>query len=235
MNLTYLLKRFFAVLGLSFVLFACTGSAVMAVSNLVPEPVQPANPTENEVAPNNTVPEPGLLEEWGPPGTLLSIVFGGIFWIVKAVNEGKSIDVDRYKEIATEADSRASVEIGKVYKRLDDVEAKLDEAINSRDEYRALLEEKKRLWHIDYLAQERRHREQLESQHDILVVEIATRRKLEKILADHGISYPDTPPPYTDTMLSEVTKEDLDRADEAVEAATGEMPVVAEIVDDDKE
>lgn len=167
---------------------------------------------------------PGVLEQFGPPGVLITTTLTGILMIIKSVNEGKKIDVTTYKERAADAETRSNAEIGKVHKKLEEVEAKLDEVIADRDEYRETLEDKKAFFTQQVLEMERRHQRELEDMHSALMVEIHVRHRLERLLAENGIQVPDTPPPYTRSMQKDVT--DDEKAE--VAAATNSMRVIRE-------
>jgi hypothetical protein len=71
---------------------------------------------------------------------------------------------------------------------------------------------------------ERRHQRELEDMHSALMVEVHTRHRLERILAENGIAVPQTPPPYTQSMKAEVTVQDRVEAT----ASTASMRVLRE-------
>lgn len=168
--------------------------------------VSEATPAPNAAVTNTS--GPSIIEQFGPPGVIITTVLTGILMIVKAVNEGKNIDVTTYKERAADAETRSNEEIGKVHKKLDDLEKKLDEVIADRDEYRDALEERKAQFTQQILDMEKRHQRELEDMHAALMIEVHTRHRLERLLAQNGIQVPDTPPPYTKSMKESVTPQD---------------------------
>jgi hypothetical protein len=167
---------------------------------------------------------PGVLEQFGPPGVIITTILTGILMIVKSINEGKKIDVTTYKERAADAEARSNEEIGKVHKKLGELEKKLDEVIADRDEYRDTLEERKAHFTQQILDMERRHQRELEDMHSALMIEVHTRHKLERILAENGIAVPQTPPPYTRSMKEEITVQDRVEAS----ASTASMRIIRE-------
>ena len=144
--------------------------------------------------------DPGLIEQFGPPSVIISTVLGGILLIFRSINEGKKIDVTTYKERAAEAEARSNAEIGKVHKKLGELEKKLDDVIKDRDSYRNTLEERKAHFTAQILDMEKRHQRELEDMHAALMIEVHTRHALERLLAENGIKVPGTPPPYTKEM-----------------------------------
>lgn len=133
------------------------------------------------------VEDPGTLEEFGPPGVLISTVLGGIVLIIRNINEGKRIDVQLYKDRAAEAENRSNTEIGKAQKRVEDIEKRIDQIISDRDAYRTTLEQKKAYFSQQLLDLERRHQEAILGTHETLTTQLAVRYELEKILIGHGI------------------------------------------------
>lgn len=167
---------------------------------------------------------PGVLEQFGPPGVIITTVLTGVLMIIKSINEGKKIDVTTYKERAADAETRSNEEIGKVHKKLGELEKKLDEVIADRDEYRDTLEERKASFTQQVLEMERRHQRELEDMHAALMVEVHTRHRLERVLAENGIQVPQTPPPYTRSMKLDITVQD--RVDAT--ASTASMKAIRE-------
>jgi hypothetical protein len=230
-------RKILAVVGLTIAaLFFCSTTASSAAlpdpettlgpgaAATIPDPSK-SNPSLQTTPQGSTVSNPGVLEEFGPPGVLITTILTGILMISRSINEGKKIDVTTYKERATDAETRANEEIGKVHKKLQELEAKLDEVIMDRDEYRNSLEERKAHWTDQFLSLEKRHQQELESVHAALMVEVHTRHKLERILAENGIQIPETPPPYTRAMKEEVTPQERAEADQAV-IDTGRIPKI---------
>ena len=192
---------------------ATQGSSISAMGLTDPYP-QPTAP----------ITDPGVLEQFGPPGIIITTVLTGILMIVKAVNEGKKIDVTTYKERAADAETRSNAEIGKVHKKLAELEKKLDEVIADRDEYRDTLEERKAHFTQQILDMETRHRRELEDMHAALMIEVHVRHRLERLLVTNGIQVPDTPPPYTRSMKEAVTPQDARDA----EHSTTSMKIIRE-------
>lgn len=212
-----------ALLGTASMADASVNPATSVTQTLVPTTTPAPNPAKDPAA----VPQsssPGVLEQFGPPGVIITTVLTGILMIVKSINEGKKIDVTTYKERAADAEARSNEEIGKVHKKLGELEKKLDEVIADRDEYRDTLEERKAQFTQQVLEMERRHQRELEDMHSALMVEVHTRHKLERILAENGIRVPHTPPPYTRSMKEEVTVQDRVEAS----ASTASMRIIRE-------
>lgn len=172
-------------------------------STTAPAPDPAKDPTK--VAQSSS---PGVLEQFGPPGVIITTVLTGVLMIIKSINEGKKIDVTTYKERAADAETRSNEEIGKVHKKLGELEKKLDEVIADRDDYRDTLEERKASFTKQVLEMERRHQRELEDMHAALMVEVHTRHRLERVLAENGIQVPHTPPPYTRSMKLDITVQD---------------------------
>lgn len=212
-----------ALLGTASVTDASAHPISSVSQALVPTTTPAPNPAKDPAAAAQSS-SPGVLEQFGPPGVIITTVLTGILMIVKSVNEGKKIDVTTYKERAADAEARSNEEIGKVHKKLGELEKKLDEVIADRDEYRDTLEERKASFTKQVLEMERRHQRELEDMHSALMVEVHTRHKLERILAENGIRVPQTPPPYTRSMKEEVTVQDRVEAT----ASTASMRVIRE-------
>lgn len=190
---------------------------------LVPTP-KPTSGSAQDPVGTAKAESPGVLEQFGPPGVIITTVLTGVLMIIKSINEGKKIDVTTYKERAADAEARSNEEIGKVHRKLGELEKKLDEVIADRDEYRDTLEERKAHFTQQILDMERRHQRELEDMHSALMVEVHTRHRLERLLAENGISVPQTPPPYTQSMKAAVTVEDRAEAS----ASTASMRVLRE-------
>lgn len=131
------LKKILTVLGLSFViLFSATGSSI-AENNPAPAPhtvTQAVAPVEEKSDASNT------LLQYGPVGGILSVVIGGAIMILKAVNEGKTINVQHYKDRAELANNEAAGDMKKLRDQMNSMELKLDEVLADRDELRETLE-----------------------------------------------------------------------------------------------
>jgi hypothetical protein len=212
-----------ALLGTASVADASATPITSASQTLVPTPSPAPNPAKDPSEAAQTS-SPGVLEQFGPPGVIITTVLTGVLMIIKSINEGKKIDVTTYKERAADAEARSNEEIGKVHKKLGELEKKLDEVIADRDEYRDTLEERKAHFTQQVLDMERRHQRELEDMHSALMVEVHTRHKLERILAENGIRVPQTPPPYTRSMKEEVTVQDRVEAS----ASTASMRIIRE-------
>lgn len=203
------MKNFYKYLAVIIIaLGALFGMVGMASASSIPSPTPPP-------AVSAVVDDPGVVEEYGPPGVIVTTVLTGILMIVRSVNEGRKIDVTTYKERATDAETRSNEEIGKVHKKLSELETKLDEVIADRDEYRNSLEERKAQFTQQILDMEKRHQRELEDMHAALMIEVHTRHKLERLLAEKGIQVPETPPPYTRSMREAVTPEEKKQADQS--------------------
>lgn len=198
------------------------GSSAHAMSSGDPSSAGSSGTSKVTEAPSGdaVVPDPGLIEQFGPPSVLISTVLGGILLIFRSINEGKKIDVTTYKERAAEAEARSNAEIGKVHKKLGELEKKLDDVIKDRDEYRNTLEERKAHFTAQILDMEKRHQRELEDMHAALMIEVHTRHALERLLAENGIKIPGTPPPYT--------KEMKDAAQREVDSTTQALKVLRE-------
>lgn len=211
-----------ALLGSASVVDAAASPSTSVSQELTPTPA-PTPKTQDPVTASQPG-SPGALEQFGPPGLIITTVLTGVLMIIKSINEGKKIDVTTYKERAADAEARSNEEIGKVHKKLGELEKKLDDVIADRDEYRDTLEERKAHFTQQILDMERRHQRELEDMHSALMVEVHTRHRLERILAENGISVPQTPPPYTRSMREDVTVEDHVEAT----ASTASMRVIRE-------
>jgi hypothetical protein len=209
-----------AIIAIALV-FAVFGTATVAQAvgtDIVVESIAtpPADPVPATTTPSAS--NPGVLEQFGPPGVIITTILTGVLMIVRSINEGKKIDVTTYKERAADAETRSNEEIGKVHKKLAELEVKLDEVIADRDEYRNTLEERKQQFTQQVLDMEKRHQRELEDMHAALMIEVHTRHRLERLLAEHGITVPETPPPYTKSMRDAVTpKERVEAAQSATE------------------
>lgn len=212
-----------ALLGAASVADAAAQPLVSVTQTLTPTPTTASDPAKDPAGVTQSSP-PGVLEQFGPPGVIITTILTGVLMIVKSINEGKKIDVTTYKERAADAETRSNEEIGKVHKKLGELEKKLDEVIADRDEYRETLEERKASFTQQVLEMERRHQKELEDMHSALMVEVHTRHRLERLLAENGIAVPQTPPPYTRSMKLDVTVQD--RVDAT--ASTASMRVLRE-------
>lgn len=188
------------------VFLGLSGSAANAVS--IPTTTGSGTSQVDQKQPvDSVVGDPGILEQFGPPGVLVSTVLGGLLLVFRSINEGKKIDVTTYKERAAEAEARSNEEIVKVHKKLAELEAKLDNVIEDRDDYRDTLEERKAAYTSQVIELEQRHQRELEDMHNALMIEVRTRHALERLLAEKGIKIPAIQQPYTVAMQAAAKKE----------------------------
>lgn len=205
------------------VLLSCIFLFATAASAPEPSPVatSSASVAHDKVSVDSngsaTVTAPDWLVTWGPIATFFSLMSGGILLIIKAINEGKNIDVATAQKRADKAEDKADDEIARVYRKLEAMEAKLDAVIAERDADRDEFAKRKTHFMDELVKMEKRHQAEIEDAHSTLMVEIHTRRDLEKILALNGIDYPKQPPPYTQTMKDNVTMKDARDAAKALE------------------
>lgn len=201
-------KYTFGLIVLLTVLFGCTTAAIAETPTaMVSVSDTSTNPKVTESDGSNTVENPGTLEQFGPPGVIVSGLLGGALLVVRAWRDGRKIDVTTYKERAAEAETRSNEEIGKVRKKLDELEAKLDTVIEDRDKQRDTLEERKAQFTAQILDLEKRHQRELEDMHAALLIEIHVRHSLERLLAENGISIPQGAPVYTTKMKADAQAE----------------------------
>ncbi len=108
--------------------------------------------------------------DWLAPGGLITVSIGGIFMIVREIKSIKDLDVQKYKTRAETAESKVDTETSKLAAQIERLEKKLDDALAD-----------------------------VETKHDEWIAEVAHRRKLEVLLAQHGIAVPVTSVTVTDT------------------------------------
>lgn len=196
-------------------------TAPQAVAFVSPSAVAPV--PAPDALPDAVVTNPDIVTQYGPVGGLLTVGITGFLMVMRSINEGKKINVQAYKDRASEAESQAKEDIGKIHQKLIDMETKLDDVIKDRDEYRDTLEERKAHFTQQFIELENRHRRELEEMHAVLVIEIHTRHNLERIMAEKGIKVPDSPPPYTRAMKESVTAEDHREADRGTNTGPQEI------------
>lgn len=202
------MKKWYKYAALAVLLLTLTfGVSSSSASAQGIETVPPSPTVVKQDDGNAVVGDPGIIEQFGPPGVLISSLVGGLLLVVRSINEGKKIDVTTYKERAAEAEARSNEEIGKVHVKLGQLEEKLDNVIQDRDEYRDTLEARKASFTAQILDMEKRHQRELEDMHSALMIEVHTRHALERLLAENGITIPGTPPPYTRAMKDAAQKE----------------------------
>lgn len=100
-------------------------------------------------------------QDWLAPGGVLTVSIGGLFLIVREVKGIKQMDLQRYKDRADAAETKSDAETTKFSQQIERLEAKLDKALKDT-----------------------------EAKHDLYVAEITHRRRLELIMAEHGIQLP---------------------------------------------
>lgn len=102
--------------------------------------------------------------DWLAPGGILTVSIGGVFLVVREIKAIKDMDLQKYKTRAETAETKAETETNKLAAQIERLEQKLDKAL-----------------------------EDVEKKHDEMVAEVAHRRQLEYLLAQHGIA---VPPPH---------------------------------------
>jgi len=150
------------------------GTAAQATSSngTVPKPQSTTSITEkpNGETITNTVEKGVQPSDWFAPGGIVTISIGGLFLIVKEIKSIKQMDVEGYKTRAETAENKANTETQRLAAQIERLEQKLDAALKD-----------------------------VESKHDEMMVEVAHRRKLELLLAQHGI----TPPTSTLVVVAD--------------------------------
>lgn len=160
---------------LKLALYLCIAGVVLGASLFLTTAAQaaegpstPVTGTSQSTGKTDTVTPPQApsqgadpLPAWIAPGGIISVSLGGIILIVREVNAGKRINVDYYKGRAEKAESDGVLESNKLSGQITRLEAKLDAAIKDT-----------------------------EAKHDLYVAEITHRRRLELIMAEHGIQLP---------------------------------------------
>lgn len=121
-----------------------------------------------------------ILQQYGPLGTIITAIFGASLMVAKEIRDGKLVEVQSYKERAYDAEQRANAEIGKVYQKLEVLEAKLDEVIKDRDNLRDEFTRAQG----DFVSE-------IEELNKRLLREIKARHRAEQLLAEHGIDIPE--------------------------------------------
>lgn len=185
------LKRIFAIIALSLaVTFCATGSSLTVDTQLPPpDAVTQTAPAES---PDEAT---SVFLQYGPAGGIISLVTGGIIMIIRAVNDGRSINVQHYKDRAELANNEAAGDMKKLRDQMNSMELKLDEVLADRDELRETLENRKAQFSKDLLAMEKRHQEQLLETHAVMLQQLNIRQRLERLLTEHGIEIPNMSPP----------------------------------------
>ena len=132
------------------------------------DPATPSGSTSQTSGQTNTVTPPQApsgapdsLSTYFAPGGIITISLGGILLIVREINAGRKINVDYHKERADKAETQQTIDREKLSGQITRLEQKLDAAIKDT-----------------------------EAKHDLYVAEITHRRRLELIMAEHGIALP---------------------------------------------
>lgn len=217
------------VVGFALLTSLTAAQSASAASQPQPGPVvvtpvpNPITKNDVAVAPNGSasVVNPDPFATYGPIGTLITIAGSGTLLIVRAINEGKKLDVERYKQRAVDAETRADTEIGKVYKKLEDMEKKLDSVIANRDEERAEFENQKTSYTGQILEMEKRHQIELEGVNAALLVEIHARHKIERAMVAAGVTLPKVARPDPRDVARVATPEEIAEAEQAIANAKG--------------
>lgn len=160
---------------LKIALYMCIAGVILGATLLFSTAAQaadgpstPSGTTSQTSGQNGTVSPPTApsvapdnLSTWFAPGGIITISLGGILLIVREVNAGRKINVDYYKERAEKAEAQQTIDREKLSGQINRLEDKLDAAIKDT-----------------------------EAKHDLYIAEITHRRRLELIMAEHGIALP---------------------------------------------
>lgn len=151
-----------------------TSSADSGTSNII-EAEQSPPLKKDQVVPDGNggseVENPGLLSVFGPATTLIGALAGGLLLVIKAINEGKGIDVKASNARADAAEAKSASEIAKIQVKLESMEAKLDLLMAEREEERI------------------EHHSEMTKLNDRLIAELRNRFVLEELLATNGIIF----------------------------------------------
>lgn len=153
--------------GLKFWLYTCI-AGVIAGFSLLFAAVSANAAADNTVPPANNTSTVSVapaatdpVSTYLAPGGILTISIGGIFMILREVNSLRSLEVQKYKDRAITAESQATQDTQRLSEQVSRLESKLDQAL------------------LD-----------VEAKHDLWLEEVAHRRKLEILLAEHGVALP---------------------------------------------
>lgn len=184
------------IVGLLLVLasLSVTGSA------MANQPTTPDNPSTTTSTTATTETNP--LAIYGIPGGIVGLILGAGGMLAKNIAEARAIRVKDAEQHAQKVEDRANAEIVKVYKKLEEMEKKLDEVIADRDSEREDFAIRKAKFSQTVIELEERHQREVEELHDKLLAEIALRHAAEKLLAENGIVVPQ---PETTTVQVTVT------------------------------
>lgn len=222
------IKRLLITLAIAFGGLFLTASAAPTEATVVEAVAPSAERVQEDQDGNNTIDDPGIVEQYGPITGLLGGVLIGIERIIAAFRKFKETTIE--SAIAERDSAKKALEDERKHNK-----EYTSQLVAERESSRKEAEEIKTRLHDGTISREREHREQIEkiynqynevteNLHDTLTLEIHTRRKRENLLAAHGIEFEDEPPPYTKEMKREVTVEDKREAEEAIR--TGHIPIV---------
>lgn len=162
--------------GLKIALYACiagvllglallSGTVAQAAEGNVPKPESTTSTTQKangDTVTNKTETKAETNpNDWLAPGGILVTSIGGTFMVVREVKSIKDMDLQKYKTRAEAAEAKVETETSKLAAQIERLERKLDKAL-----------------------------EDVETKHDEWVEEVAHRRRLEVLLAQHGIAVP---------------------------------------------
>jgi hypothetical protein len=148
--------------GLKIWLYACIAGVCLGAALLLGTAANAADGStpKPETTSSATTSDSGGTD-WFAPGGILTVSLGGIFLIVREVKSIKDMDLQKYKTRAEAAEAKADTETAKLASQIERLERKLDSALAD-----------------------------VEKKHDEMVAEVAHRRQLEVLLAQHGIAVP---------------------------------------------
>lgn len=205
-------------LGIGYIFTAGAAQASSLDSNSISSSTVSNTTTPSPVTPQDV---PSSPKEEGfdwtafivPLGGSVTGVLGGIALILKNVNDGKKIDVQSAEEkLKAERESNATA-LDSLRNQVGSLEEKLDKSIKKQEEMQTDFLNRKTHFTKQMVDIERRHRDQIQASHDLLLEEIRHRHTLEEILAAHGIEFPRAKPEH----VEEVRKQSI---------TTGDIPAV---------
>lgn len=157
--------------GLKFWLYACIAGALLGLALLfstgaqaadgtLPKPETTTSTTEKPNGETITSKTEAATtpQDWFAPGGIFMGSIGGIFLIVREYKGIKQMDLQKFKDRAEAAETKATSDTAKLAAQIQRLEKKLDDAL-----------------------------EDVETKHDEWVAEVAHRRRLEILLAQNGI------------------------------------------------
>lgn len=152
--------------GLKIWLYACITGAMLGFALLFGTAANAAGEgTTSDTTTSSTEKSATKTEgnDWLAPGGILTVSIGGIFLIVREIKSIKDMDLQKHKTRAEVAEAKVETETNKLAAQIERLEKKLDDAL-----------------------------EDVERKHDEWLAEVTHRRKLEVLLAEHGIQVPST-------------------------------------------